>query len=148
VSARQEIITAVKTRLGDISVDSGYQTDAGAVVLVGQAPSFGPDDPTEVLSISVDDDEPIYQGERAVIVLPLVVHALVKADVESPYLAAEAVVADIKKAIETDHDLGGLTLPRGLSRGVTKSALREPGSEYVAARVEYRITYAEMWGNP
>lgn len=153
MSVRQEIIAEVRSRLGAISVVGGFQTDAGVLVLVGQAPSFGPDDPTAVISISISDDESFYQGEKVTVVLPLEVHALVKADLADPYLAAEAVIADIKKAVEkpggvSDHDLGGLAVPRGLARGVTKAALREPGSEYVAARVEYRITYAEMWGNP
>lgn len=147
-SRRQDIIEAVRDRLTAISQANGYQTDAGAVVLVGEAPSFGPADPPQAIALTVDDDSATYQGEQVVVVLPLVVHAIVKADLAAPYLAAEAIVADIKKAIEVDHDLGGLTVRRGLERGVVKAAVREPGSEYVAARVEYRATYAELWGAP
>ncbi len=39
-------------------------------------------------------------------------------------------------------------MQRGLERGTAKATLREPGSEFVAARVEYRVTYTEGWGQP
>lgn len=148
MSARQDIIDEVRGRLSGILVADGFQTNAGQNVLVGMVPSFSPDDPTQAIALLIDKDEPSYQGEAVVIRVPLVVHACVRADVSDPCVAAEAVIADIKKAIETDHDLGKLALARGLERGVVSAAIREQGSEYVAGSVEYRITYREVWGNP
>ena len=74
--------------------------------------------------------------------------AVVKADTESPWSTVEAIVADIKKAIETDQDLAGTLLPRGLTRGKTRPFDRESGGEFVGAGVEYRLLYAEEWGAP
>ncbi len=148
MSARQEIIEEFRDRLARITVANGFQTDAGLHVLVGEMPSFGPDDPTQALAISLDDDALEYQGEGVVVTLPVRVYAVIKADTAAPYVAAEAAIADIKTAVETDRNLGGLALPRGLTRGSVSAASREPGSEYVAARVEYGVMYCEGWGAP
>jgi len=149
MSRRQDVITAFAARLSNITQANGYQTDAGALVLVGQAPVLSDGDPDQALALVIGPDVSGYQGENVQTSIPLTVHALVRAeDITQPYLDAEAVIADIKKAVETDHDLGGLLKPRGLTRGVTTAAVREPSSSFVAASVDYNVEFAEKWGAP
>jgi hypothetical protein len=145
---RYSAIVELKARLQDISVSNGYETDAGAHVLVGEEPTFGPDDPTSAIAVSIGTDEPGYQGEHIAVTLPVEVGALVKADVDQPWLTVEQIVGDIKTAVETDHDLAGILLARGLERGSVKPLERQEGSEYVGAVVEYRLRLKELWGAP
>jgi len=148
MSRRQDIIDELKDRLDNITVANGYQTDAGALVLVGQAPALSETDPQQALALIIGADSVGYQGEDKQISLPVTVHALVRADLDDPAAAAEAVIADIKKAIEQDHNLGGLLKARGLVCGTTTSAMREQGSEYVGGTVSYELLFAEKWGAP
>ncbi len=148
MSVRQNLIAEIVSRLSGILLAGGYQTDAGALIFVGQTPPLAEGDPTEALAVVVGGEEVGYQGENVLVVLSIVVHAIVRADVDQPILASEAVIADIKRAVETDHDLARILLPRGLERGATTAAKREPGSEYVAATVEYRCRFVERWGQP
>ena len=148
MSVRQSILTEIVSRLSGISVDNGFQTDAGELVLVGQTPALSEADPEQALAVLVGGDVVGYQGENVLTQLSIVVHALLRADVDQPTLASEAVIADIKKAVEIDHDLGGALQPRGLERGSTTAAKREQGSEFVAATVEYNCRFVERWGQP
>ena len=40
MSRRQDIIAELTDRLEDITIANGYQTNAGALLLVGQAPAL------------------------------------------------------------------------------------------------------------
>lgn len=146
LSKRQLALTELQTRLQNITVAKGYQTDAGDLIFIGEAPALGESDPTEALAIVIQPDEPGFQGEKVVIRLPVEVWAIAKTT--EPWGTVEAVVADIKTAIETDRDLAGTLLPRGLERGVTQALQREDGQQYVGASVAYRLVYAEEWGAP
>lgn len=146
LSKRQLALTELQERLEGIASAAGYQTDAGALIFIGEAPALGESDPTEALAIVIQPDEPGFQGEKVAITLPIEVWALAKTT--EPWATVEAVIADIKKAVETDHDLGGTLLPRGLERGPTQTLAREDGQQYVGAAVAYRLRYAESWGAP
>ncbi len=148
MSVRQSILTELISRLSGIAVVNGYQTDSGAVVYDGQTPSLAEGDPEQALAVVVGGETLGYQGENVLVLLSVVVHALLRADVDQPTLASEAVIADVKKAVEVDHNLGGILQPRGLERGETTAARREQGSEFVAATVEYRFRFVERWGQP
>lgn len=149
MSKRQDILAELLTRLEQITTDNGFQTDAGNTVFIGLVPALGPDDPTTALAVILDADaNPGHQGENIVIRLPLKIHALIQVNTENPYERVEAILADIKKAIETDHNLSGILSPRGLERGVTQCAYREQGSEFGGGYVEYRLVFLEQWGNP
>jgi hypothetical protein len=145
---RYDALSELRTRLRTIRAPDGFETDAGQLVFLGEEPVLGPDDPAAAIAIVVGGDEPRYQGQSVVIFLPVEVQAHVRANVDDPWLTIEAVVGDIKKAIETDHDLGGILLPRGLERGTTRPKDRESGSAYVAAGVEYKLLFREQWGAP
>lgn len=148
MSTRQDALVELRDRLQQVRVANGYATEAGQLVLLGEQPTLGESDPAAVLAIVVGADEPGPQAARVVIRLPVQVQALVRADTEDPWLTIEEILGDIKRAVEQDHDLDGTLLPRGLERGATTTLEREAGSAYVGAGVEYRLAYAEDWGNP
>lgn len=152
-SVRQDILAEILARVSGIGIAHGYQTDAGGLVFLGEAPQLGPTDPDAAIAVVVRDDLPgdvSGFGEASdginVSVLPVDVQAVVKADLDQPWVTVEQIIADIKKAIETsDRGLGGL-LTRPLARGRIRFSPREPGSAVVGASVEYRATFAESWG--
>lgn len=148
MSRRQEILSAFLGRLEGILISEGYQTDVGQLVFIGERPVLGPDDPDASLDVVVGADEPGYQGENVFVTLPVTVRAVVKATRESAWNTVEAIVSDIKTAIETDHDLGGLLVNRGLERGPVEPRDREAGDEIVGAGVQYSLKYVEQWGQP
>ena len=148
MSVRSVAIEKLEGRLEQIRKSNGYATDAGQLIFLGEQPVLGPDDPVAAIAMVVRRDEPGYQGENVDTVLPVEVQAIVKADITRPWATIEAVIGDIKKAVEVDHDLGGTLKPRGLERGATEPMDREAGSEFVGCGVTYRLNFAEQWGAP
>jgi len=153
LSVRQSILTELISRVSAIAVANGYQTDAGLRLFVGELPALGPDDPDAALALIVRDEQAADlsgYGEAPdgiiLSVLPVEVQAVVKADLEQPWVSVEGVIADIKQAVETnDRSLGGVrALP--LKSGRTRAFPREPGSTVVGAGVPYLATFAESWG--
>lgn len=145
---RQAIVEAVLARLQAIRSEDGFATDAGQAVFLGETPQLGPDDPNEAIAIVIGEDTIGYQGENLLVILPLEVQALAKAELDQAYLAVERVLGDIKTAIElTDRTLGGL-VRRQIERDVTVTLKREPGMAVVGVSVTYRCPYIEAWGNP
>jgi hypothetical protein len=147
-SRRQGILEALLARVQRIERANEFQTDAGQRVYLGEAFELGPDDPVEAIALVVGEETPQYQGENLFITLPVAIIALAKADLEQPWLAVEAVIADIKTAVETtDRTLGGL-VRRQIQRGPVVTLERQPGSTTVGASVTYLSPYVERWGAP
>lgn len=145
---RLAIIQAMVARLEEISVANGYRTNVGADVRIGEAPHFGPDDPDEAIALVIGEDRVMYQGANLFIELPMEVHALARADIDDPWAAVEAAIADVKEAVELDdRTLGGL-VPRMIERGSTRPYAREEGSLAVGAVIPYIAPYKEAWGKP
>lgn len=147
-SRRQDALATLEARVSQIRISNGYQTEAGARIFIGEEPVLGPHDPESSVAINVRRDEVGHQGENVVLDLPVGVQAIVRADAAEPWKTIEAVIADIKRAVEQDHDLGGTLLRRGLERGSTTPANREAGSVFISAEVEYVLKFAEGWGQP
>ncbi len=148
-SKRRDVIAAIVSRLEEIEVANGYNTDAGQNVYLGEAPALGPDDPAAVLAVVLADEELGNQGENVVVTLPVDVQAIVKVTIATPHVTLEEMIEDIKIAIEqVDRTLGGLLVRRGLTRGPVRSLPREDGSEFVGAAVQYLAIFAEKWGAP
>lgn len=148
-SRRHRALEEIGNRLRLIAVANGFRTNAGAAVFMGQEVTFGPGDSGAAIDVIVAQDDVLHQGENVGTLVPVEIHALVKASIADPLLAIEEVIADVKRAVEqTDRTLGGALVPRGLERGPTRPREREEGSETVGAIVEYRLTLAEQWGNP
>jgi hypothetical protein len=149
-SNRQLILAALIARLELIQTANGYQTDAGLHVYTHEAPALGPDDEHEAIALIPQDDEPGYQGEQVFLILPVDVQALTKwTDAsERPYLQAERILADVKKAMEPADRSFGRLLKSRIERGSTKTLLREQGSLTIGVAVSYRLPYVEVWGEP
>jgi hypothetical protein len=145
VVARLEVI-----RQGDTNGEGvTFNTDAGRKIFLGEDPVLGPDDPPQCICIEIQDDEPGSQKEHVVYELPIEVQAIVPADTARPYLAAEAVLADIKAALELDDKtFGGICIREGFRRGPARPLPRPDGSTFVGVAVTYRALLAEKWGHP
>ncbi len=155
ISRRRVIVQAALARLQRIQTVNGFATDAGAALYIGEAPELGQDDPDAAICLLVPDDVPKQQGNKILVTLPLEIQAVAKVDqsklwllidnayVEEPWLIAEVVLEDIKRAIETQD-----RTVLDLERGVTRVLRREPGSTVVGMGVRYSLQYQETWGNP
>lgn len=153
-SRRQRIIEAALARLGVILQDDGFNTDAGRNVLLNQVPELGEDDPDVAIAILLGDDEPRQQGHKILIGLPIELQAIAKVARPDaggewhPWIEAEQVLEDAKRAFELeDMKLGGL-LNDDMERDVTSTSEREAGSTTVGLSIRYRLEYHEKWGAP
>ena len=158
-SKRQLALADLLNRLGFITKAKGYNTDAGLHIFQGEAPQFGSDDPMEALAVFVGDDSPEMSGGMIRTRVPIEIWATVRADMDAPLMSIEAIIADIREAVEIEKDGasdrslglfegGPATLPTGLDRGPTRPLRREPGSEYVGASQEYTARFESSWGTP
>lgn len=145
---RQRILEAMQARLQEITVDNGFATDAGLHVALMETMVLGPDDPAEAIGMVVGEDIVRFHGARFLIELPVSVQAVARADITAPWSKVEAVIGDIKRAMELeDRSLGGL-LREPLTRGSVRAIAREPGSLFVGAEVPYEPKFIEEWGDP
>lgn len=147
---RSRIIAVLFGRVKRIRVANGFATNCGESAVIGEVSELGPDDPEDAISFNVGDDELEWQGPALAfyVKLPISIRALSKADCE-PWKRVEAIVGDIKRAIETtDFTLGGLIDARALERGPVVSLDRESGSKTIGAGVIYRVSWKEGWGTP
>ena len=146
---RQTILTDAVGRLAQILTSNDYQTNAGADVFLGEKPELGADDPDEIIAIVIGDDEVRVDSKKTFITLPLELQAIVKVTQTNASLRAEAMLGDLKTAMETDavngrRELGGYPL----RRGTTRTLPREPGSTTAGVGVTYFVDYSEAWANP
>lgn|SRR6185295_4965782 len=147
-SRRQAIVSFALERLGGIQVADGYATDAGSLVFAGAVPVLGPDDPAVALAVVLGTDETAWQGEHVELRLPIRISALAKGVSVDAWLAVEAVVGDIKRALETADRTWGKLVMWQILRGSTETFPQEPGSGQVGATVTYTAHYKERWGHP
>jgi len=152
-SRRQRILEVMKGRLETIQVVDGFQTDAGQHVLLGELPEFGPADPAQAIALIPGEDVVNPHLSNIPIEWPLNICALVPARVRESWKDIEAMLADIKQAVELeDRLLGGLLVEGrsrlGLFRGTTETLERRSGSEFVGAVITYVAPYVEAWGHP
>jgi hypothetical protein len=147
-TTRQNILADIIQRLGAITTANGFATDAGAALFFGETPLLGEGDADEAIAVIVRDDVPEYLGDDIRVVLPIDVQALAKADLQHPWMTVEAVIGDVKRAMEVaDRGLDGKLIAQ-LTRGRTRALPRDPESTVIGAAVEYRGTYLESWGHP
>lgn len=146
------ILEYVRDRLELIQVANGYNTDAGLAVLLGESVNLGPDDANSALLIELGDDVPPehgfgdHSGESLGVGLPVSIHGYVRSDIDAPYLAREALIVDIKKAVEL-ADAWPASV-KSVERAGTRRFDREEGTDPVGGSVDYGIVYVETWGAP
>jgi hypothetical protein len=150
MSIRQAILTELLARVTAIQVANGFSTDAGLIVLFGETPMLGPDDPPAAIAVIVGDDQSpdpsANLGDDILTQVPVDIQAIARADVDQPWLTVEAIIADIKRAIETARSHARRTADADLQRGRTRTLSREPGATCIGASVQYAPIYLETWG--
>jgi hypothetical protein len=147
---RRRVLAALIVRLQTIAVASGYETDAGQVVFVNETPAFGDDDPDVAIAVQIGDEDQQWQqpGKAWQIALPVEVQGLVRVGLEDGWLLVEALIGDIKRALEQeDTRLGGL-LDFPMERGGVRTLDREAGSTDMGATLTYTVRFKEGWGHP
>lgn len=148
VPMRQRILEAFMARIQQITVENGYETDAGSRVYLGETPELGEDDPINAIAIIVGDTEPQYQGAQVLERLPVEIQALAKADLDQPYIAAEVILGDIVRAVEQeDRTLGGV-VKRQIEVGPTRTMRRESGMTTVGISITYYAPFTRVFGRP
>lgn len=154
LSTRQEILAEFERRLSAIDGTPPFQTSAGLEIYRNEVPNLGPDDAAAAIAIITEPDSVGWQKQNLLIDLPVAVAALARvsdtADVRAATKTVEAVVADIKRAVELEDRRLGLQQvdSRGIKRGSTSTLARQDGSTTVGAAINYDVTYVEAWGNP
>lgn len=145
---REKVIVAFRDRLRKIARTNGFVTNAGRTILIGSVAQLGPDDPTEAIALTVDNDEVKRTGEHVLCRVPFTFSAVVRIDQEDCWIKVERILGDIKRAIELpDRTLGGLIRDK-FERGNTNTSPRETGSMVVSAEVTYWAWLPERWGEP
>lgn len=147
ISTRLAILTELVNRVGQITIENGFATNAGLTVLFGESPMLGEDDPPSAVALIIGDDQAQDQsGDDTLTSLPIDIQALAKAEVKQPWRTVEAVIADIRMAIERgDRTIGGL-VTRPLARGRTRRLQREAGATTIGAAVQYTAFFLDTWG--
>jgi hypothetical protein len=149
VPKRQQILEALAERLGAISVENGYLTNAGERVYLGETPELGNDDPVNAIAIVVQDTDTRYQGMQVLESIPIEIQALARAEnLDAAYLSSESILGDIIRAVEQeDRTLGGL-VKQQIQLGSTRTLPREPGMTTVGIGITYRTDFTRAWGQP
>lgn len=142
---RVRILQACVDRLGLITTANGYETDAGLLVTIGELIELGADDPDVAISVVPGDDTKTFDAKKSSLELPIELQAVTKVGPSDALLKVEYVLADIKRAFETeDRRLADYPILRGATRRLE----REAGSNVGGVGVTYTVQYSEAWGNP
>lgn len=148
-STRYQLAQALLARLAQITVDNGFNSDAGRRVFFGVVPMLGSGDPAEAIALFFDDERAERsQTMRVLSDLQIGIAVVAKISDAEPGLRVEELVEDVKRAIELeDRTLGGL-LTTYLERAGTNVFERDMGGEQIGLVVTYRAPVAESWGAP
>lgn len=149
-SVREQVIEAMLGRAQAILIANGFNTDAGAKLIVGERRALGPDDPASAIRVLIEDDARItWQAGKVFYRIPFVFEAIARVDQVEAWRTVERVMQDVKRAIELpDSLLGRLLEHPGLERLPVKAMEREPGASDVGVQVIYLAPVQESWGNP
>lgn len=149
MTLRADIFEAFVDRLHQIQRVNDFESDAGKNVLTGVEAELGDDDPEAVLLITVGDESIVNHQANVAFDLPYIISILVRADLDQPWMTAEKVIGDVKKAIQTtDRSLGGLLQgQQNLRRSEVRTLERESGSGYVGSSITYVVRMVENWDN-
>lgn len=156
MTKRQAALEELFARAALIRKASGYASDCGQAIYFGINAQLGPDDPAEAIGISVGDDRVRDESGSGVddgltyIELPVQFAALASVEQlkSEAWRRVEAVLGDIKRAVEFgDRSLSGL-LVKPLQRGPTRTMRAEAGSGTLGVSVQYVLAYVETFGDP
>lgn len=150
-SRRRELLNALVERLQAIqdgaqnAQGATFETDAGALVEIGDTIELGADDPDDCLLVVPGDATKRSDGQKKVVDFLIEIQALVKVGVDNAWARVEVMLSDIERAIETpDRRLAD----QPLEWMSTRTLQREPGSTTAGVGVTYRTTFQQTWGMP
>lgn len=152
MSIANDIAQAIASRLANISITNGYQTDLNHKVLRGRRRLNQPDLPCAVL-IERDDKPSGQSGQRdpsAKIKQPYVIEGHAACDPDNPNDVGHQIIADLKRAIWS----GGPLVYGAAQKVITVTyegksiAPREDGIVGVAAAIEISVEFVEQLANP
>src|SRR5205085_3647692 len=99
-SIRKRILAEVKTRLQQVTVANGFNTDAGLAFVIGVMPKLGEDSPDAAIAVVPQEQtpsplSPMHVGGD----WPIEVIAIANAsgNLEEPWFLVEDVAADIQR---------------------------------------------------
>jgi hypothetical protein len=149
-STRKQILQVILDRLALITRPSGFVTDAGQSVIVGEI-AIGPDDVDAAIAVVPGETGPLSERQlmKTAETLPIQIAALARVlswqDYAHAWMRAEDVLSDIKAAVEQDdRTLGGLAID--ITRGPVLPLERGEGQTTIGCAVTYDVTYATAWG--
>ena len=97
----QQIVDWIVSRLKSVTIENGYQTNAGLSVGLGRATR----DDGEHYVIAAEDSEPeAQQGSKVKLAMEITIEGYAEADDASPGTAIRKVLTDAERAIFTDID--------------------------------------------
>lgn len=137
---RQQIVSAIQSRLQGISVFNGYYTDLGTSIWIWRR---NPWDASEVPGASIadlSDQQEVSAEDESIAIHRLQVEIrIVAKQSSSSDTNARQIIADVEKAISTDDTWGGLaqhTLPLGNEMMVAQDEVTVAGA-VIRITVEY-----------
>lgn len=154
-SRRRLILEEGLARLTAILTADGFNTNAGQAVSLNEVPELGEDDPDVAVALLIGQTLIKQQGQKLFVDVQFEIQAIAKiarpdapGEAWHPWIAAEDVLEDVKRAWELeDMDFGGL-LNCEMERSEEETAERQPGSSTVGVAIRYRMRYSERWGQP
>jgi hypothetical protein len=143
----QQIVDWIIARLKLVTVDNGYQTDAGNDVGLGHATR---DDGYHYV-IAADDAQPeTQQGAKVKAVMEITVEGYATADHDHPSVEGRKVLADAERAIFSglDNRLPIAEIGAALEWGGNSLDYRRDGSDIEICTVTVRASFTKNLTNP
>lgn len=151
-SRRLYILEALARKLEAITITNGFSTDAGLRVVLGQDIDLAESDPDAAIAIVPGAERFASSQTKLYSEWPISIRAVVKADLDQPWLTAEQIIADIETAVEvSDRTLGDLINwngDHGLILDSIASFERAPGSSVVGMEALFIAKIQRSWGDP
>ncbi len=151
-SRRLYILEALAETLEQITLINGFNTDAGLKVELGQDLDLAEADPDAAIVIVPGAERFDPTQTKLYSEWPLAIRAVVKADLDQPWVTAEMIIADIERAVEvadrTFGDLVNFNGAHGLILDSIASFERAPGSSVVGMEALFIAKLQRSWGDP
>ena len=151
-SRRLYILEALAQKLEQITLTNGFNTDAGLKVELGQDLDLGESDPDAAIAIVPGAERFSSSQTKLYSEWPIAIRAVVKADLDQPWLTAEQIIADIERAVEvgdrTFGDLVNWNGDHGLILDSIASFERAPGSSVIGMEALFIAKLQRSWGDP
>jgi hypothetical protein len=146
---REQIIAAVITSLGDVTIASGYNTDCGQNVLRARYKPGKDEVPCFVVWPQVEEAEKLPGKSKQS--MSLKIEGLMLFGDQNPSVISELILGDIRKRMEAQSTAqmpaAGLIESILYVQGGTDE-YPEEGEEFTGSAATYRIVYKTRAGDP